>query len=321
MTPIPARHGITIPLPGIPLGGHQQWMAELAGLGFTDVWSAETAGSDAFVPLALAAAWEPTLRLGTAVVSVYTRGPGVLAQSVGAMCQAAPGRFALGIGTSSKVVAEGWNDKSFDKPYQRVRDTVRFLRAALAGEKVTEEYETFSISRFQLGTVPEAPPPILVAALRPGMLRLAGTEGDGAILNWLSAEDVKVVAPYVGAGKEIVARIFVVASEDRAQVYAIARRMITAYLTVPSYAMFHEWLGRGELLAPMSEAWNAGERKAALDAVPDELIDQLFVWGAPDQIRSHLARYVANGVTTPIPMLVLPNPTLDTIRSIAPNQP
>ena len=61
--------------------------------------------------------------------------------------------------------------------------------------------------------VPEEPPPVLVAALRPGMLRLAGEEGDGAIVNWLSADDVTQVAPYVG-DKEIVARIFVVPSDD-----------------------------------------------------------------------------------------------------------
>ena len=58
-------------------------------------------------------------------------------------------------------------------------------------------------------------PPILVAALRPGMLRLAGREGDGAIINWLSAEDVKTVVPHVGEDKEIVARIFVLPTTDR----------------------------------------------------------------------------------------------------------
>src|ERR671923_164086 len=89
----------------------------------------------------------------------------------------------------------------FDKPYQRVRDTIGFLRAALAGEKVTEEYETFSVRGFRLGIPVPEQPPILVAALREGMLRLAGREGDGAIINWLSAEDVATVAPIVGDGK------------------------------------------------------------------------------------------------------------------------
>jgi probable F420-dependent oxidoreductase len=298
---VPVRHGITVPLPGIPLSEHRRWFEEIAALGFTDVWSSESSGPDAFTPLALAAAWAPALRLGTAVVPAYTRGPATLAQSVAAMCDAAPGRFAVGIGTSSEVIVHRWNGLAFEAPYARVRDMVRFLRAALAGEKVTHAYETFSVAGFQLASPPEHPPPILISALRPGMLRLAGREGDGAILNWLSAEDVKTVVPHVGEQNEIVARIFVVPSEDADYVRAIARRAVTAYLTVPVYAQFHAWLGREAMLASMWDAWNAGDRSRALEAVPDELVDQLIVWGTAGQIREHVARYVANGVTTPIP--------------------
>src|SRR6476660_3196782 len=116
------------------------------------------------------------------------------------MCQAAPGRFALGIGTSSNVIVERWNGMTFDKPYQRVRDTIRFLRAALTGDKVSETYETFAVNGFRLGMVPPEPPPILVAALRSGMLKLAGKEADGAIINWLSPDDVRKVVPYVNEG-------------------------------------------------------------------------------------------------------------------------
>jgi alkanesulfonate monooxygenase SsuD/methylene tetrahydromethanopterin reductase-like flavin-dependent oxidoreductase (luciferase family) len=72
------------------------------------------------------------------------------------------------------VIVEHWNGIPFEKPYQRVRDTVRFLRRALAGEKVSEDYETFSVKNFRLGVRVDPQPPILVAALREGMLRLAG---------------------------------------------------------------------------------------------------------------------------------------------------
>ena len=190
---------------------HHDWITELADLGYTDVWSSEANGTDGFTPLALAAAWAPTLRLGTAVVPVYTRGPALLAMTAAAMAEAAPGRFVLGLGTSSDVIVERWNDTPFDEPYKRVRDTVRFLKKALAGEKVDEAYDTFKVKGFKLGRplAPEAVPPIVIGALRPGMLRLAGREADGAVINWLSAEDVRTVVPEVGAGKEIVARIFV----------------------------------------------------------------------------------------------------------------
>jgi alkanesulfonate monooxygenase SsuD/methylene tetrahydromethanopterin reductase-like flavin-dependent oxidoreductase (luciferase family) len=198
---------------------------------------------------------------------------------------------------------ERWNGMTFDKPYQRVRDTIRFLRAALTGEKVTETYETFAVNGFRLGiSVPEQPP-ILVAALRQGMLRLAGREGDGAIVNWLSADDVKTVAPHVGPGKEIAARIFVLPSDDPGLVYAVGKRAIASYLTVPVYAAFHEWLGRGEQLSDLWRLWKAGDRKAAAESIPNEVVDQLLVWGRPEQCREHIQRYIDNGVTTPAPAL------------------
>ena len=102
-----------------------------------------------------------------------------------------------------------------------------------------------------------------------------------------------------GAPKEIVARIFVAPSTDREAVHRAARFMTAAYLNVPVYAAFHEWLGRGPELTPMWEAWQAGDRKGALAAIPDRLIDELFIWGSPEQCREHIQRYVDNGVTTP----------------------
>lgn len=318
------RYGMTIPFDGVPLHAQRDWVIELADLGFTDVWSAEANGADAFTPLALASVWAPSLRLGTAIVPAFTRGPGCLAQSVGSLAQAAPGRFALGIGTSSDVIVEGWNGIPFEQPYQRTRDIVRFVRRALGGDKVTEQYETFSVRGFKLGVVPEEPVPILIAALREGMLRLAGREGDGAIINWLSAEDVSRVAPIVheaggGAPREIVARIFVAPTDDADTVRAMGRYAIAAYLNVPVYAAFHEWLGRGEELAEMWRLWKEGERKAALAAIPESLVDELIVWGTPEACREHIGRYVANGVTTPaIALLPFGVDARQAIRDLAP---
>jgi len=316
------RAGITVPFDGVPLHEHRSWYEELETLGYTDVWSAEAGASDAFTPLALAAAWAPSLRLGTAIVPVFTRGAATLAQSVAAMCQAAPGRFALGIGTSSDVIVEQWNGMKFERPVHRVQDTIRFLRAALSGEKVTADYDTFSVKGFRLGAAVPEMPPILVAALRPGMLRIAGTQGDGAIINWLSADDVRTVVPHVGEGKEIVARVFVLPSTDRDLVNLVGRRAIAAYLNVPVYAKFHAWLGRGEILEPMWQAWNAGDRKAATAAIPESLVDELIVHGTPEEIRARLASYVANGVTTPAPAILGSGDALrDVVRAIAPRPP
>ena len=101
------------------------------------------------------------------------------------------------------------------------------------------------------------------------MLRLAGAEADGAILNWLAASDVATCAAEVGDGKLLAARIFVIPTEDADTARAIGRRMIAAYLNVDAYAAFHRWLGRTEELGPMWKAWAAGDRKGALEVIPD----------------------------------------------------
>ena len=142
-------------------------------------------------------------------------------------------------------------------------------------------------------------------------------------MNWLSADDVSTVAPIVHAAavpdaaavpsdaaanaapKEVVARIFVAPTTDRDLVHRFGRVAIAAYLNVPVYAAFHDWMGRAELLTPMWEAWKAGDRAKALEVIPDEVVDDLIVWGTPEACRDHVARYVANGVTTPA-LAILP---------------
>jgi alkanesulfonate monooxygenase SsuD/methylene tetrahydromethanopterin reductase-like flavin-dependent oxidoreductase (luciferase family) len=139
------------------------------------------------------------------------------------------------------------------------------------------------------------------------MLRLAGREGDGAILNWLSAEDVRKVAPVVrefGADKGLVARIFVAPSEDVDEVRAHAKRYIAAYMNVPAYAAYQEWLGRGEAMREMWDRWGEGDRKGALAAISDDLVDELFVHGSPESCRAQIQAYVDAGITTPVVMLM-----------------
>jgi probable F420-dependent oxidoreductase len=320
----PNRPGMTVPLPG-HLHTHREKLRELADLGYTDIWSAESDGADGFTPLALAAAWEPRLRLGTAIVPAYTRAPACFAQSVASMADAAPGRFAIGIGSSSNVIVERWNGVPFVEPYKKVRDIARFLKDALEGEKITKSYDTFEINGFKLGVRPEIKPAILIAALREGMLRLAGREADGAIINWLSADDVPRVAEVVnsqGDDKELVARIFVCPSENTDVVRAAGKFAIAAYLNVPVYAAFHDWLGRGGALSGMWEAWASGDRKGALAAIPDEVVDQLIVHGSPAACRRQIQAYFDNGVTTSSLALLPLDPELDhweAVRALAPN--
>ena len=323
---LPRRNGMTVPLPG-HLHTHRDGLAKLADLGYSDIWSAESDGADGFTPLAMAAAWEPRLRLGTAIIPAFTRSPAAFAQCVASLADAAPGRFAIGIGSSSNVIVEKWNGVPFVEPYKRVRDVVRFLHDAFTYEKVTKQYDTFAVNGFRLSIRPEIKPTILVAALREGMLKLGAREADGVIINWLSPDDVKKVTAVVreaagGAEREVAARIFVCPSTNTEVVRAGARFAIAAYMNVPVYAEFHKWMGRGEQMQGMWDAWQAGDRKAALAAIPDEVVDDLVVHGSPEQCRATIDRYFANGVTTSSLAILPLDPEMDfweAVRQLSPS--
>jgi alkanesulfonate monooxygenase SsuD/methylene tetrahydromethanopterin reductase-like flavin-dependent oxidoreductase (luciferase family) len=115
-----------------------------------------------------------------------------------------------------------------------------------------------------------------------------------------------------GAGDfDVVARIFVCPTGDAAYARNVGRRMIAAYLTVPAYAEFHRWLGRGDVLGPVWQAWAAGDRRGALAAIPDALVDELIVHGDPEECRDHVLAYAKAGITVPV-MALLPTPELET---------
>src|SRR5262249_11089526 len=201
-----------------------------------------------------------------ASVGAVARGPGIVGVGAAAVAEAAPGGFCLGIGAGSNVTVERWNGGVFGKPLTRVTEVVEAVRQALDGQPMTLEGKTLSVSGFRLGRPVPAPVPIYVAALQERMLRQGARIADGVIINWLSAEDVKRVAAVVreearAAGKdpdsvEIVCRIFVCATDDPATARDVFRRAVTAYLNVPVYRKFHDWLGRTEPLREMHDRWD-----------------------------------------------------------------
>jgi probable F420-dependent oxidoreductase len=301
------RLAVTIPLQTVSLAEHAGFVRALEDLGYTDVWTSEAQDVDGFTPLALASQWAPGLRLGCACFPVQTRGPGLLAMSAAALAEAAPGRFVLGIGSSSAHVVTSHNARPFERPYAHTRDMARFLRAALAGERVDRAFESFAVKGFQLRRKLPEPPRILVAALRPQMLALAGREADGVILNYVTPEDLSQVLPHVkrhGAGKEIACRIYVCPTRDAEAVRRIARASIAAYLSVPTYRAHQEWLGHTGRFAAMWERMAAGDYKGARAALSDETVDRLYVHGPAEYCRERIAAYHAAGVDTPIIGLV-----------------
>ena len=275
------RWGLTVPFAGVPLADHGELYRRIEAAGYDDLWTSETAGYDGFTPLALAAAQTTRLRLATGVVNPFTRGPAVLAQHCAALADASGGRFVLGLGSSSNVIVERWNGVPFEKPLSRMRSAIEALRPVLAGDR--------GPGGFRLETPPSAAVPIVVAALRGKMLALAAELGDGAFTNFLPLGGTPQVRDAFGApDKELVCRFFCFpGSFDEAG--PAARRMLVAYATVPVYTAFFRWLGWGEQIDPMVAAWEDGDRRRAVELVPDDLVREVFVFGDGDAQRERLA--------------------------------
>ena len=319
------RWALSLPLDGFTLAEHVDIAREAERLGYTDGWSLEVDGLDCFSPLAVVAA-ATHMRVGTAIANVYTRGPATLAMCAAGLAEVAPGRFCLGIGAGSQPIVETWNGVQFSRPAARVCEMTLFLRKALAGERVVFRGETFAVEGFRLSRPPAAPVPIYIAALRPVMLRAAGELGDGAIVNWLSAEDVRKSVQVVReaaaqAGRdpqtiEITARLFVCVDPPTPEADIGVRRHINTYLNVPVYQAFQKWLGRGEALTPMWQAWSSGDRKGAVAAIPEQVVNDLIIRGSREERRAHVRRYMDAGVDTAFLQLQSFEPDLTRKRQV-----
>jgi probable F420-dependent oxidoreductase len=295
-----------------PLSETREHVQRAEAAGYTDIWSGETNGPDGFTPLGLCCEWTKELRLGTGVVAVPIRGRALLAMQAAALTDASGGRFSLGIGSSSDRIVEGWNKMPLEKPLGRMSETIDFLRPVLRGERA---------DGFKLESAPAGEVPIVLAALRGRMLRLAVEKADGAFSNFLPLSGLpQVAAELTGApeGFELLCRFFCLAGE-REQVEPLARFMFSSYITVPVYEAFYRWLGHGEKIDPMVEAWAAKDRQKAAELAPWELIEDMFILGSPEQMKERLGAYVEGGITCPVlTPITTPDKLGELIEALAP---
>jgi probable F420-dependent oxidoreductase len=287
---------MTIPFEGVSLRelGALAQRAEAAG--YEGLWSAESTHYDGFTPLVVAAEHTERVRLVTGIVNVFTRGPALLAQTAASLADVSGGRFVLGLGASSNVIVEQWNAIPFRRPLAKVEETVEYLRAVLAGER--------GPGGFKLATPPEAGVAIVLAALREPMLRLAARIADGAFTNFLPLSRAGQVVEAFGApDKELACRLFSFHGDDALE---RARRTFVAYATVPVYTEFFRWLGYGEQLQPLVDAWNGGDRRRALELVPEELVRDVFLLGGVEEQLERLAEFGRAGIDTGVLLFSAP---------------
>ncbi len=302
------RLGITIPLDGFSNQHFGELVRHAEQLGYSDAWSYETFQGDAITPVAAAATITQRMRLGTAIVPVFTRPPALIALSAAGLQQLSGGRFILGVGISTPTIVEQWMGVPYKLPITRLRETVSAIRAAFTGQKVNADGKTFKINGFRLAYAPQPAPPIYVGAQGEQMLRIAGEIGDGVIVNYITPETFPKMRAHIDegarvaghdpAGLDIACRILVAIDEDEQTVRENLRRELTAYVTVPQYNKFFRWLGYEDEARTAFEAWTAGDRRKALASMPDSMVEAVYVFGTPEKIARRLRDYESAGITS-----------------------
>ena len=277
-----------------------------AELGYRSFWTAETTGTEAFSLLAAAGAAAPGLDLGTGVLALQLRTPMVAAMGAATLQALHPDAdILLGIGISSPVVTSRWHGVEYgDRPLLQVREYVTLVRECLSGEKVDFAGDFYRVKGFRLGLkLGEKKPKIVVGALNPAMLRLAGDVADGVLLNYLPASHVAWSVEQVRAGGDAEIYAYIHAGVgDREQGIEKARRDLFSYAVVDSYANNFRRAGFGDEVDAIRERHAAGDREAALAAVSDRMCDAIDVLGDADLVRSTMRAYVDAGVDVPVLM-------------------
>ena len=291
----------------LPLGERVELARWAEDHGFDDAYVAEITDPDAFVTCALSVAATSRIRLGTCIIQIGPRTAPMLASGTAAVDAVGPGRFALGIGVSSEAIISGWHGLSFEHLLTRARETVEAIRTILAGERTKLLGDQVRSKGFQLAFPPASPPPIHLAALNQGMLRLAGQVADGAWLNFVPVQRIDEVVAVIrdgadSAGRpapEILLSILCDVTDDRAASLAAIKDLLTFYVSSPNYRAAFASYGFEQEMIDAAAAFANRDKPGVLAAISDELADSIALVGSAGEVRERLTRYVDAGVTSP----------------------
>lgn len=296
------------PVPGLEAGFERGLWAEQNG--YDDLWLPDAEGLQD--PITFAAALGTVtkrVRLCTGIVPVFNRPPPVLATSVIAAEQRAPGRFVLGLGASTSNMIERWYGLHYERPLTRVRETIELLRQILAGRKTAYAGTLVRSHGFQLKECPSVPVPIHLGAIGPKMLELAGELADGVILNDFTPPDrydwafTHIDTGAKRAGRrlediELVRRRAFYVTNDPAAALDKMREHIAFYGSAPAYQEVMIRLGYGAAVDAIRAAYAVRDRAQVHRAIDDAMVRRIFTAGTAAQCRDSARADFAAGIET-----------------------
>lgn len=279
-------------------------------LGYESVWVSHIAAREPFQLLGHYAHHTERIGLGTAVVPIFLRHPALTAMEAATLDETSGGRLRLGLGVSHKVTVEGWYGLSLDDPVGRMREYLTIVRGILEGGSTAVEGKHYTARFGFMGYGPRPGVPILIAALRPRMLRLAAELADGIAL-WMCSpayirDTVRPTVEKVLAEKgrsmddfSIFAAVPVGLTENVEGARDAFRQRAFPYLQLPFYRAAVKATGHGEMLAAFDEASASGDMSATLRAIPDQFVDEYAGVGDAETVRGKVEDYREAGASLP----------------------
>lgn len=295
--------GITMPVEdGLSAPEYLRLARAAEDHGYDSVWVGEVAGPEVFSMLGLMAASTSRIRVGSGIAGIHPRSAALTAMGFATLASAAPGRVLAGLGVSSPMIVRDWHGREFARPLATVEGYVRALRAAWAGERVEVEYPR--VHGFRSGLLPPVAPPVVLGAMNPGMLRLAGRIADGVFITWCTPDEVTAKLALVREGERAAGRapgsVWAMSSfwgyaGDRPDEAAERlRRVVLQYAMVPTHRT--SFAGTFPELDRATRLWRDGERRRALELVPPGAVRRLCVVGDGAAIADRARALGAAGV-------------------------
>lgn len=276
--------------------------------GYHTVFFGEIAGGEAMVTLGAIAQVTSRIRLAPGVVSIYTRGPVLTGMGFASLASLAPGRIAMGLGTGSHMIVEGWNGGKLEAPLQTMRETVEVLRRIVRGDRVLYEGERIRVAPYRLHLPDPEPLPVILGPFNPKMTQLAGEIADGVLLAWAPLDELaeRVALIHEGAARagrdpdsiEIGLYVQAYAGLRTADAVERFRRLVLEYSVRPTHRA--AFVGSFPEIDRATDLWEKGRRREALDLVPEEAVRRMTPIGDPVEIVDRLEEVRRIGITLPV---------------------
>lgn len=276
--------------------------------GLDGIWVSEYAERDAFTYMTVLGRATERVTVGVSIVPLYTRTDVVLGMTAASLSEALPGRVRLGLGTSTKVIVEGWHGRQREAPMATARTSFGRIRAILADEQLPplDEVSRAGFRYLHPDHVREIE--LHLAALGPKMTQLAGEIADAVLLNIAAPEHLATVRDLLFQGAEkagraaspdVIGDVRVGVSDDPATIATLRaslRKLVASYGRVPPYNAHYATSGFPEQAARIADAWERRDADAAIAAVDDEMLDRLVAVGSADEVVERIARYADHGM-------------------------